>query len=223
MSVTSPPSSIHLCTRSSTPEKSCLAARVTLTLGWYHGVAIDGYNRSMASYECKHHSGRWCGLEGTIVDMLTHGATPQQVTVTAGSSGSSAARFALRALYLRTVLDRRPRHDTHTGCAGGVDGALLPEWHDDSHWLDARQAQRVLGLRDRQGSHAARNLDGRGDVAATSWSCAPAHAHNSVRVALPSQARVCDTVCVAGGGNPELTTCLWFVPELLRWVAAVRE
>jgi hypothetical protein len=22
----------------------------------------------------------------------------------------------------------------------------------------------------------------------------------------------------AGGGNPELSTCSWFVPELLRWV-----
>ena len=47
--------------------------------GHGEGPGGYGYNRSMAPYECKHHRGRWCGLEGTIVDMLTFGATPEQV------------------------------------------------------------------------------------------------------------------------------------------------
>ena len=34
--------------------------------------------------------------------------------------------------------------------------------------------------------------------------------------------RACAVCRVAGGGNPELATCPWFVPELLRWVARVR-
>eukprot|EP01043_Picozoa_sp_COSAG02_P055487 COSAG02_NODE_6437_length_3569_cov_1.906916_4_plen_416_part_00 len=38
-----------------------------------------GYNRSITPVPCHDHAGRWCGLEGTIVDMLEFGATVSQV------------------------------------------------------------------------------------------------------------------------------------------------
>jgi hypothetical protein len=38
-----------------------------------------GYNRSITPVPCHDHEGRWCGLEGTIVDMLKFGATAAQV------------------------------------------------------------------------------------------------------------------------------------------------
>ena len=59
-----------------------------INMGSYEttGDAFPGKNRSVAPVPCaglpgrsNSPAGRWCGLEGTITDMLAHNATPQQI------------------------------------------------------------------------------------------------------------------------------------------------
>ena len=126
------------------------------TQPWPH----DGHaNRSLEPVPCAAARGRWCGLEGTIVDMLAHGAEPAQVV-----PGVWMARcYPNGTMTLTGWTQSLLRSFLQFATSKGVRAVAV--------WTDGAMSQVQYGI--------------------------------------------------PGGGNPALSTCAWFVPELLRWEAGL--
>ena len=166
------------------------------------------YNRSIAPIPCVdlpfyhphgHKPGsRWCGLEGTVTDMLAHGVTPAQIT-----SG-----ITLSPCCAQPCCGRTPCH--HATQTMTQDGWTQPVLRDMLEFLLRQNVSNVVSrhaIALPSGLRSASSDDGGGIVAGT-WQVIWTDGAMSPKP-YPL-------------GNANLSTCEWFVPELARWASRLK-
>ena len=142
-----------------------------------------GYNRSIVPTHCHDHAGRWCGLEGTIVDMLQHGVTIDQVV---------PAVWMARCFPNGTMT---------------LTGWTQPKLRAFLAFAGAKGCARAL-----------RCVRAHNPALMMTVSLCACVLCRVEQVAVWTDGAMSQAPWGPGGGNPELSTCGWFVPELLRWV-----